>query len=49
MGKELGARLKEQAEQRWEEFSSIERIRIVHALWVIGLMDESLMELYKSI
>jgi len=49
MGKELGGLLKEQAERRWGEFKEIERMRMIHALWNIGLLDESLMELYRGV
>lgn len=49
VGQEFMARLKEAALARWEEFSKIQQIRLVHSFWNYGLMDEGLLEYYKAI
>ena len=49
VGQEFLARLKEVALGRWEEFSKIQQIRLVHSFWNYGLMDEALLECYKGI
>lgn len=49
MGQELAGKLRELAVARWDQFSKIQQIRIIHSLWNLGLMDEALLELYKAI
>lgn len=47
--KEIYSQFKDQVILFWNEYSSMEKIRIIYTFWNYKLMDESVMELYKSI
>lgn len=42
-------RLREKAVARWDQFSKIQQIRMLHSFWNLGLFDEAALELYKAI